>query len=373
MQARKLNLENPQDRKKFIQFPFKLYKDSQFWVPPIQGDMELVMNRKKHPFYQHSIADFFVVESEGEVLARTAILQNKNYCDYHNEKLAFFYYYDSVDDQQVNDLLFKACVDWAKSNGLGTILGPKGFMRSNGFGVLIEGFDKLPAVGIPYNYPYYDKLLTSYGFQYYNDHISGYVVPSDKLPEKLFEAADRIKENNNFRVIGFKTKAEIRKWIPEVNRVHHEAFKNNPSYYPSTSEEFALMAKNIIQIANPRLIKIILKGDQIAGFLLTYPNICLALQKTKGRLWPFGWITILREMQTTKRIDLNGVGLLPEYQGRGANILLYVEIEKTLRAYKGEFGDLVQVDVRNFKSKSDMETIGIRFYKTHRTYNLPIQ
>ncbi len=372
MQVRKLDTDNRQDRKKFIHFPFRLYKDSPYWVPPIQGDMEFVMNRRKHPFYKHSTADFFIVESEGEVLARLTMLQNKNYCDYHQEKVAFFYYYDTVDDLQASNMILQAGVDWARAQGLDSILGPKGFVRSNGFGILIEGFDKLPALGIPYNYPYYDKLVTQFGFQYYTDHLSGYLDASARLPEKMFAAADKIKDTGNFQVIKFKSKAEIRKWIPMVNRVHHEAFKDNPNYYPSTDEEFQLMAKNIDRVADPRLIKIILKDDQIAGFLLVYPNICPALQKTKGRLWPFGWITILREMKTTKKLDFNGVGLLPQYQGRGANILLYVELERSLRAFGAEFGDFVQVDVRNLKSKSDLETAGVKFYKTHRTYFLSL-
>ncbi len=372
MQARKLDLDNRKDRSKFIQFPFKLYKDNPYWVPPIQGDIEFVMNREKHPFYRHSNADFLVVESEGEVLGRMAILQNKNYCDFHQQKIAFFYYFDVVDDLQVSKMLLQAGVDWAKSHGLDTILGPKGFVRSNGFGILIEGFDKLPALGIPYNHPYYATLLTDFGFQYYTDHLSGYLVPSDELPVKMFEAADRIKESGNFKVLHFTNKSELVKWIPEIDRVHHEAFQNNPDFYPSTHEEFELMAKNIYRVANPRLIKIILKGDELAGFLLCYPNICPSLQKTNGRLWPFGWITILHELRTTKRLDLNGVGLLPQYQGRGANILLYVELERTLRAYNAQFGDFVQVDVRNFKSKSDMETVGVKFYKTHRSYILPL-
>jgi GNAT superfamily N-acetyltransferase len=372
MQVRKLDPDNRQDRKKFIQFPFDLYRSNPYWVPPIQGDMETVMNRIKHPFYQHSNADFFVVESDDQVLGRVAMIHNRNYCNFHKEKVAFFYYYDAVDDFQVSSLLLQAGVDWARAQGLDTILGPKGFLRSQGFGILIEGFDQLPAVGIPYNFPYYDAQLTRFGFRYYTDHISGCLTPSGGLPEKAFAAAEKIKETGNFRVLQYKNKAEMRKWIPKVNQVHHEAFKDNPNYYPSTEAEFELMARNILRIADPRLIKIILKGDQIAGFLLVYPNICRALQRTNGKLWPFGWIQILWEMKTTRRLDFNGVGLLPEYQGRGANILLYVELEKTLRAYGAEFGDLVQVDVRNFRSKSDMETAGARFYKTHRTYILPL-
>src|SRR3989304_9419649 len=126
------------------------------------------------------------------------------------------------------------------------------------------------------------------------------------------------------------------------------------------------MAQNIYQIADPRLIKIIVKEDDIAGFILGYPNINRALQKTRGRLWPFGWSALLRAMRDTRHVDLNGLGLLPEYQGRGANMLLYAEVERTLRAANAQFAEMIQVDERNFASLSDFINAGVPLFKRHR-------
>ncbi len=158
--------------------------------------------------------------------------------------------------------------------------------------------------------------------------------------------------------------------IPEVDRIHHEAFRNNPGFYPSTWR-VPRLPKSMIWVLI--LIKIIMKGNEVAGFALTYANISRGLQRARGKLFPLGWYYILRDKATSPIIDGNGIGLLPQYQGMGANILLYTELDQTLRSRPHlEKMYLVQVDERNFKSKSDMETIGTNWCITHRTYRINI-
>ncbi len=372
MKVIQINTSNRSQTKKFSQFSPQLYDKNPYWVPPFSSELKLVMNREKHPFYQHSDADFLLVEEDNQVLGRVAILHNKNYCAHHHENVAFFYYYESINDQQVTNKLFEAAREWAKQKGLSAIIGSRGFLRSNGIGILVDGFDSLPAVGIPYNHPYYDQLLQNAGFFKETDYLSGYMVPTDKLPEKIIEAAIKIKEKGNFWVKIYRSINELKPLIPVVDQVHHDAFQNNPGYYPNTPSEFELMAKNILAVANPKLMRLIMQGDQLAGFIIAYPNINKALQKTKGEIFPFGWLTILKALKSSKIIDLNGVGLMPQFQGRGANILLYYEVEQALRAYQAERIEIVQVDERNFKSKSDMENMGVKWNKRHRLYRMVI-
>lgn len=347
-----------------------MYQDTPQWVPPLSSEMPFVLNQKRHPFYQHSTAQFFYVENDGLVVGRIAILHHKNYSAFHQEETAFFYYFESINDQKVANLLFDGAVNWCQENNIKKIVGPKGFLRSDGQGILVEGFEFLPAVGIPYNLDYYDRLITNYGFTKLTDHLSGYFSAQQKLPEKLHLFSEKIKQNGKFWVLSFHNKKQLEKWIPEVNKVHHEAFQNNPNFYPSTDKEFELLAANIIQIANPDLIKLIMFNHKVAGFLICYPNINQAIQEINGKIFPLGWIKLLRAKSKLDQVDLNGVGLLPEYQGRGANILLYTEIEETLRKNHVQVGEFVQIDEQNFRSRSDMETIGINWSKKHRTYVL---
>lgn len=372
MVIRPIDLHNRRDVNRFINFPHKLYRNNPFWVPEIRSAARLVFDRKRHPFYRHSDAAFFLAESDGDVTGRIAVLHNRNYCDHYHQEVAFFTCFDLINDREVASGLLDAAAGWARERGIQSILGPRGFLRSQGFGLLIEGFDLLPAVGIPYNFPYYQTLLESYGFVKEADILSGYMVPSDELPEKFFVAADKVAEKGNLKVLKFNNKSELKPWISRVDAVYQKAFITNPNYYPHTTEEFAVMAQNIYQIADPKIIKIIVRDSEIAGFLLGYPNISSALQRTRGRLWPFGWITILHEMRTTRRIDLNGLGMMPEFQGRGGNILLYAELERTLRAAKAEYAEMIQIDERNFNSFSDMMSAGVHIHKRHRLYRFQL-
>lgn len=372
MKLIKLDPNNGSDRKKFINFPFFIYQNNPYWVPVFQSEMNLVMSPYRHPFYRHSIADFFIVESEGDVLGRIAVLKNNPYNSFHKSKKAFFYYFETVDDNQVADLLFDSAMDWAKRENLNQLMGPKGFCRSNATGLLIEGFNYLPAMGIPYNHSYYRSLIENVGFIKETDHLSGYLDRSNVLPENVHLAAQKIKYQSKFWILELKNKHDIQKWIPAVEKIHRKAFLSNPNFIPSSPQEFNMMADSIIRITLPGLIKLIMKGNEVVGFIIAYPNVNRAIQRNRGRLLPFGWIETLVEKKKTKLCDLNGVGIIPEYQGLGANLLLYSEVEKSLRKFPFEQVEIIQVDERNFKSISDMDNMGVNWYKRHRTYTMSI-
>lgn len=370
MKIRVLEKGKKSDINTFKSFPLWLYRDSKLWVPPFPGEIERVMNPAKHPFYAHSEADFLVVESEKQVLGRLAVLQNKNYCEFHNEKTAFFYYLETIDDKEVSSLLFSRAEEWAQDHGCNKLMGPKGFLRSNCIGLLVEGFDFSPAMGIAYNPPYYADHLLSHGYVKESDHHSGYL---DKHPDpSIHKIAEKVLARGNFHVKNFSSTAEAKEWIPRLEEIHHRAFSQNPGYYPSTTEEFKLLVENIVAIANPKYLKLIMHNEEIAGFIVSYPNVNRALQQSKGNLYPFGWLMLLLGKRFSRILDLSGVGLLPEYQGLGGNAVLYSQLDKVLWSAKMKKGEVIQVDERNFRSRSDMETLGVIFHKTHRTFSKSI-
>ena len=366
MRVRKLETNHKADTKTFKSLPHQLYESDHFWVPPLPGEIERVMQPDKHPFYTHSEADFFVVEDEDKVLGRIAVLHNHMFCEFHNVKTGFFYYFDSVNDPGVARLLFQTAEDWCRERNLETLIGPKGFTRSNGNGLLVEGFDQLPAVGIPYNAPYYRSLIEANDFEKSHDHLSGYL---ERHPNsKIHIIAEKVLNRGNFRIKHFYDTDEIIKWIPRIDEVQQKAFADNPNYYPTTPAEFELVARNILTLADPKYLKAIIHMDDVAGFLIAYPNINRALQKAKGKLFPLGWLYLLQEKNNPSILDINGVGLLPEFQGLGGNALLYSELDNVIHSTRIKKAEIVQVDERNLRSKSDMESMGVRFSKIHRTY-----
>ncbi len=368
----RIDITNKNELKKFIEFPFQLYKNSPYWVPPLITDAYNTFNPEVHPFFQHSTAELFIAEDNGSTVGRIAVMENRRFNEYSGENTAFFGFFDVVDNEEAVEVLFDAAINWSRSHKLNRIIGPRGMIGSDSSGVLVEGFNNRAAMGVPFNYPYYDDLIQSAGFKKHTDHLSGYLPGDHILPEKLFRIADRIKERRGFWVKTFTSKDEMRSWVPMVKSVHREAFEGSHTFYPPTEDEMAEIANTIISIADPRLIKLIMKDDKLIGFIFAYHDITAGIQKAKGRLWPFGWFHLLRERNRTEWVNINGVGVLPAYQGMGANAILYTEIDKSVKEFGFKHVDIVMVNAVNFESRSDMETMGVQWYKRHRSYLLDI-
>jgi GNAT superfamily N-acetyltransferase len=365
---RKLDTKRRRDVQQFVNFPFELYRNCFLWVPPVVSNARLALNRREHPFYSHSTADFFVAESNGQTLGRIAVMRNRNYNAYRQTRAAFFGYFDVVDDVGVARALFDAALDWARARGLEEIIGPRGLTGIEGGGVLVEGFEHRPAMGAAYNFLYYDDFLRGLGFEKDTDYLSGVISRGHQLPERFYRVADRVKARRGIWIKTFTGKREMRQWVPRVVEVHHEAFSQNHTFYPPVDGEIDMVVDALLSVADPRLIKLVMKDEEVVGFLFAYPDVSAALQKTRGRLWPFGWYAILRERRRTKWLNANGVGVIPAYQGLGVNAVLYAELAKTLEESDFEHIDLVQVEESNVRSLSDMEAIGVKWYKRHRSY-----
>lgn len=368
MKVRKLDTARARDVRQFIDFPFDLYRECPQWVPPIMPEIKLVLNRKKHPFYRHSAADFFIAESEGQTLGRIVVMDNRNYNQFHGRKHGFFYFFEVVEDIEAARGLFNAAFDWARKRGLEHLIGTKGFLQGDGMGILVEGFEHRPAIGIPYNYSYYDAFVRDSGFEKETDFVSGYLRGDHELPQRFYDIAERVKARRGFWIKSFASEREMRKWIHRVGKVYNETFVENWEYCPLTPEETDVVADRLIAISNPRLMKLVMKGDEIVGFVFAFPDISAAIQKVKGRIWPFGWIHLMREFKRTNWANLNGLGLLEGHRGVGANAVLYTELAKSVQDFGFEHSDVVQVEEGNTKSLGEMKAIGVEWYKRHRIY-----
>ena len=373
MKIRKIATDNRRDVNSFIDFVFDLYRNDPLWIPPILSEMKANFNRRKFPFFSHSQGDFFVAESEGAVLGRIAVINNRPYNDHHGTSKGFLHFFEAVDDSQVSEALFDAAAGWFRQQGLDRVLGPKGFTRTQASGILVKGYEYEPGFDVPYNPPYYERMFVEYGFEKDDDMLTGWKERSGGgLPEKVKAAAERVRERGGFTVKSFKSKWEIYNWAERISKVHDDAFaEGNPNYFPLTKAEAEGIARSFALVANPRLIKVVLKDGEPAGFIITLVDVGDVIRKHRGRLFPFGWIDLLREINNPKRVLFNGVGMLPKYQGRGGNILLYAELEKTLFSMPNlTHGQFLYVNENNFKSKSDHDNLEVNWNKIHRMYHL---
>ena len=367
----KVDTSNKDQVRRFVELPYQLYKDCAQWVPPLFLDAYLPLNRKKHPFFEHSEADFFLAVRDGQVVGRICAGENKPFNEYHGTKKAQFSFFESVDDQSVADALFGSVFDWARARGLDTLIGPKGLSPFDGYGIQVFGFEHRQMMTMMnYNYAYYPKLVETLGFEKEVDFVSCY-LPSDafKIPERVERIAERVLKRGNLWVKKFKSKRELVQWAPRIGAAYNKAFIHNWEYYPFSPGDIQYAVDNIFLVADHRLIKIILHDEEIVGFLFAFPDVSSALQRAKGRLLPFGLPDLLLEMKRTKTISGNGMGILPEFQGMGGNALLYYEMAKTVFSFNQfEHVEMTQVAETTKQMRADLKNLNGVEYKNHRVY-----
>ncbi|HEY5728994.1 MAG TPA: hypothetical protein VIS72_03025 [Anaerolineales bacterium] len=367
----KIDTENRKLVKRFVELPHRLYKDCPQWVPLINIDAYTYLNRRKHPFHEHSEMDFFLAVRDGKDVGRIAAIENKPFNEYHKTKKANFYFFDCEDDGDVATALFDAVSDWAKERGLSEVVGPKGMGPLDGYGILVFGHEHRNTMTmLNYNYAYYQKLVEAQGFEKEVDFVSCY-LPADKfqVPARVERITQRVMQRGGLQVKRFRNKRELILWAPRIGKAYNEAFVRNWEYYPLTPREIKFVTDNIMTIADHRLIKIIVHGEDVVGFLFAFHDVSAALQRSKGRLFPFGLIDLLLELQRTNTVSVNGMGILPEFQGHGGNAILYSEMGQTLLGFK-QFThvEMTQVAETTEQMRADLKNLNGIEYKNHRVF-----
>ncbi|MCS7056974.1 MAG: hypothetical protein NZM18_12475 [Thermoflexales bacterium] len=361
--------------RRFLDFPFHLYRDVPQWVPPLAGDAARWLDRKRHPFFRHSEAAFFLAYRDAEVCGRICVLNNRHYNQFNAGRTAHFFLFECEDDVVTSCALFDAACGWARRRGLERIEGPKGMTALDGLGLLVAGFEHRPALGIPYNRDYYPKLLAAAGFVGQGDIVSGYLSPrtlNKAAFDRIDRVAERVRAQRGLRVVRFTSRRELRRAVSDLLNLYNGALGRAEGNVPFTPDEAKTMADQIIWFADPRLIKLVYKADKPIGFLLAYPDISEAIRRVRGRLWPLGWFTLWRALRSTLWVNVNGMGILPEHRGGGGTAVLFSEMRRSIIEGGFEHADLVQIGVENLPMQREMRHLGICFYKTHRMYARPL-
>jgi hypothetical protein len=368
MQITQIDLSNRKQVRAFLALPGRIYRDMPEWVPPLAGDERLRLNKKRYPYYRHSTAGFFLATREGLPVGRLAVLDNRRYNDFNHEKTAFFYLFECEPDPQAAQALFEAAFAWARARNLDKITGPKGFTPLDGLGLLVKGFDRRPALGQRYNPAYYAQFIANAGFKMANEIVSGYLAADLAFPQRIHELAGRIRERRGLHIARFRTRRELRRMLTNLEKLYN-VLAGTSGGTPLTEVEFKSLANQMLWFADPHLIKIVMKDERPVGFLLAYPDISAALQKTNGKLFPFGWAAILQELRKTDWININGAGMLEEYRGLGGTAILYSEMFKSATEKpRYRHVEVVQIGLENERMQREMENFGVDFYKTHCVY-----
>ncbi|NSW52537.1 MAG: hypothetical protein HPY85_08555 [Anaerolineae bacterium] len=356
-------------RQRFVEFPYRLYANTPQWVPPLRTSRAEALDTARHPAYQHARAAFFLATEGRDTLGTLAVIENQRYNEHTRQQTAFFSFFDCINDRQVSQGLFDAAFEWAQRRGLNRIIGPRGLVNSDPGGVLLEGFEFPAVMSVPYNFNYYDALVAAAGFEKATDHLSGTLEADGfHFPEKVQRVAELVQKRRGFRLLAFRTVDEIKPWIPKVIEAHLAIFVDNHEFYPPTPQEFDAIVSSLLAVADPRLVQIAVVDDLVAGFILAYPDLSSGFCRARGRLYPFGWAHLLYAKQHSKVVMVNGLGIRPEYRGLGSNALMYGALYNAIRGSQYQRLEAVMVNEVNFPSKADNETMGVRWYKRHRSY-----
>jgi hypothetical protein len=372
----KIDTDNKLQVRRFVELPYRLYKDCPQWVPPLHVDAYIYLNRKKHPFHEHSDVEFFIAIRDGRDVGRIAAIENKPFNTYHHVKESNFFLFDCENDPEAATALFNTVTEWSQARELDTVMGPKGMGPLDGYGVLIFGHEHRQTMTmLNYNFSYYQQFVEAQGFEKEVDFVSCF-LPADKfqIPERVERITQRVMQRGGLQVKKFKNKKELVSWAPRIGKAYNNAFVNNWEYFPLTQREIDFVVANIMTIADHRLIKIITHGEDVVGFLFAFHDVSAALQRAKGRLFPFGLLDILLELKRTNTVAVNGMGILPEFQGHGGNAMLYSEMGHTLLDFKQFVHvEMTQVAETTEQMRADLKNLNGVEYKNHRVYRKSVR
>jgi len=315
--------------KKFVDFPFKLFKGNAFWVPPLKFDEINTLRKDRNPAFEFCEAEYWIAYRDGISVGRIAGIINPIEIQRWNTRLVRFGWIDFIDDPEVSHALIETVKEWGKSKGMTGIHGPLGFNDMDAEGMLIEGFDEISSLSAIYNYPYYRDHMEKLGFRKATDFVQFEVKVPSEVPEKVERLTRIVLEKYNLRLLKARKAKEIRPYANKMFTMYNDAFRDLYGFTALSQKQMDYYTKIYFGFIRPEFISLVLDDqDDVVGFGITMPSLALALQKAKGSLLPFGFIHILRAIRKNDIVHMFLVGVRPDYQGKGVLALVYHELTK---------------------------------------------
>jgi len=358
---------NKKEKMEFIKFPWKVYKNDPYWVPPLILDMKNMMDRNKCPFFEHSEADFFIARKNGETVGRIAAILNNRHNQVHKDNIGFFGFFEAINDVDVTRSLLNAAADWCREKNLDSIRGPMNYSQNETCGLLIDSFDSSPVIMMTYNPPYYIDLFEQCGLRKVMDLYAYYLSAEKELPERLVRVAERIKKRAGVTIRPINLK-NFWSEVERVKKVYNAAWAPNWGFVPLTDNEIKHLAKELKPAIDPDIVFMAEDNGEPIGFSLALPDFNIAIKKANGRLFPTGLLKILWNKRKIDGVRVIIMGVIPEYQKRGIDSVFYWETYRrgVKKGYKwGEFSWILE---NNTMMNRAAQMMGAHVYKTYRVY-----
>ncbi len=360
------------DRKKFIAFPWKVYKNDPHWVPPLVMEVKEKISRTKNPFFEHAEMELFLAYRDSDVTGRIAAIVDDNHNSFHNEKVVFFGLYESFDDRETAGALLEAVEKWGIKKGMETLRGPMNLSMNDECAFLLEGFDSPPVIMMPYNPPYYLDLMTGCGLGKAKDLYAFYMKREDAISAQIDRIVTKTKMEIplTIRTIDMKNLEEE---AARIKDVYNHAWEKNWGFVPWTDREMDYMAKKLKLVADPELVVIAEHDGKPVAFAFALPNLNEAIKRMNGKTTPMAILKFLYYRRKIKGIRALVFGILEEFRNTGVSYMLYAEIDKNSLARGYEWCETSWQLEDNEPVNRFVESLGGRVYKKYRIFEKKIQ
>ena len=359
------------EMKRFIRFNYELYKDCPYSVPDLYEDMVDTFSTKNAAM-EFCDAAYFLAYRGVRIVGRVAAIINRKANERWGQQAVRFGYIDFIDDEAVSRALIDTVEQWGRERGMTSIEGPLGFTDMDAEGMLIEGFDELSTNATIYNYPYYPRHMERLGLEKSADWVEMLIQVPTSVPERMERIAKIVTDKYGLQIKKFTSHKEIaRQYGREIFSVINEAFKPLFGYSELSDRQIDQYVKTYLPFIDLKLVSLITDRDgRLICVGISMPSLSRALQKAKGRLLPFGWFHLLKAMKWKKpdTLDLMLVGVLPEYQGKGVNALLFCDLIPTYLAEGYKYVETNPELELNTKVQSQWIYFERRQHKRRRCY-----
>ena len=357
----------------FIDLPYRLYRNQPHFVPPLRRERLDLFDKAHHPFFRHAEGAFFLARRDGRPVGRIEAIVNHAHNQFHDDRVGFFGAFESENDRAVSNALLAHAARWLGERRLQVMRGPVTHSTNEETGLLIEGFDEPPMIGMPYNPPYYAALLDAFGLTKAKD-VNGWEIRAEQtIPEKIHRVADIVRKSTNVVV----RRANFADYAGEIGRamaVYNASWTRNWGFVPLTEAEFVHAADQLRPVLErfPEGVLLAEVGGRAVGFCLAVLDVNQALARVRdGRLFPFGFWHLYHGLRRVDQIRVMALGILPEFRHRGIDALMYLELlsrGQRLGYRRAEIGWTLEDN----RAMNRAILMGGRHHKTYRLYEAPL-
>ena len=324
------NITSKKEFKDFVKFPFSLYKDNSYWVPPIIADELETFDKTKNPAFESAEAHFYLAYKNNQIIGRIAAIINWDEVNKQQKSKVRFGWFDAIDDIEVTKLLLEKVYELGKKNNLNYVEGPMGFSNLDKVGVLTEGFEEIGTMITWYNFPYYATHFEQLGFATEKEYLEN-KFPFDNVKLEFFDKAQElIKRRYQLRPVNFKKTKDVLPYVDKMFDLFNSSYAELASFVAISEVQKNYFKQKYISFINPEYIKYVEDANgNLVAFAIVMPSFSKALQKANGKLFPFGFLQLLNARKNSKDVVFYLIGVHPDYQNKGVTAILFKEYHTT--------------------------------------------